>query len=226
MNFNESRKNNAEGEARKPLYTLAVTSLIAAFVFAALPLSSAFAAPTGPGGSNDSNDSWSNKVKKLQGEISIAQNMQTQPGMLCASSDQARYRDEYIATLRAAQGLMSRGSSSVVPVTGNSANNSSNTSTSNNGTTANGNNTTSVSGNGNGNYYANHPEKLLADYLHRLRQLREKIASGSDRNGNSNASNTSCTAQVTGSTTGTGTGTGTGSATSTPAPSTTPTATP
>jgi hypothetical protein len=148
-------------------------------------------------------------VKKLQGEISIAQNLQTQPGIFCTSSDQARYRDAYVSTLRAAQGLMVRGADAVVPVTGNSSNNSTSTS---------GNNNTSVTGNGNGGYYASHPEKLLADYLHRLRQLREKMTSGSDRNGNSNFGNANCT----GNTTGTGNGSGTGTGTGTPTPAPTP----
>jgi hypothetical protein len=217
MNLDESRENNADGKSRKPLYTLVVVSLIAAFVFAALPLGSAFAAPTGPGSNgNNNSDSWNNKVQKLQGEISIAQNLQTKPGIFCASSDQARYRDQYITTLRAAQALMVTGGKTI-PVTGNSANG------------------TSANGNGIGNYYANHPDKLLASYLHQLRQLRAKMNSGSDRNGNSsNVNSASCvttgtttgTGTGTGTGTATGTGTGTGSATSTPAPSTTPTATP
>jgi hypothetical protein len=233
MKENESRKPTADGNRKKPLYILFIGSLIAAFVIAALPLGSAFAAPTGPG--ENGNDAWQSKVNRLRAEVSIAQNLQTKPGLFCGSSDQARYRDAYITTLRAAQGVVVGGANSVIPVTGN---NSSSNSTSG-GTSANGTNNTSGNaiGIGNGNYYANHPEKLLASYLHRLRQLRTKIVSGVDRNGNSNANNAACAAALsTGTTTGTGTGTGTGtmgtgtgtgSATSTPAaPSTTPTATP
>ena len=58
MNGNGSRKNNADGNRWKPLYILTVMSLVAAFVFSALPMSSVSAAPAGPGGSgNDSNES-------------------------------------------------------------------------------------------------------------------------------------------------------------------------
>jgi len=56
MKDHESRMANADGKRGKPHYALLVVSLIAAFVIAALPLSSAFAAPTGPGESNE-NDS-------------------------------------------------------------------------------------------------------------------------------------------------------------------------
>ncbi len=64
MNVNKSSKANADGKRGKPLYTLFVVSLIAAFVIAVLPMGSASAAPTGPGGSgSDKDDSWEIKVK-------------------------------------------------------------------------------------------------------------------------------------------------------------------
>ncbi|MGE5462651.1 MAG: hypothetical protein ACM3PS_04815, partial [Syntrophothermus sp.] len=81
-----SRTSNADGKLGKPLYTLLVVSLIAAFVFASLPMSSAFAAPVGPGGSgsgnglgNSNRDTWEAKVRNLRAELSIINNLQTKP---------------------------------------------------------------------------------------------------------------------------------------------------
>jgi hypothetical protein len=213
MNRNGSRKTNTDGKRGKPLYTLFVVSIIAAFVFASLPLSSALAAPVGPGGNNDDIEGWDSKVRNLQAEMSVLNNMQTQPGIVCASAAQARYRDQYIATMRAAQALL------VNP--GAFVNNNGNSSGTGN---ANGGNVTLLNGNGSGSYYADHPEKLMAAYLHRMRQLREKIASGSDNNGNSgvnnggNNSQNLCLNNNSGTETGTGTGTGTGTTTPTPTP--------
>jgi hypothetical protein len=198
MNLNISPKLNPNDKRGKPLHTLLVMSPVAAFMLAALPMSSAFAAPVDPG---EAGNEWQNKVNKLQAEISIANNLQTQPGLICPSSDEARYRDQYIATLRAAQGVMVRGSDAVIPVTGNTSNDTSD------------NNAASV-----GKYYANNPEKLLASYLHRMRQLRERITTGSDNNGNNNLANGTCIVTGTGTGTGTGAGTGTTTPTATPAP--------
>src|SRR5512139_2859766 len=99
MNVNESRKTNAGGKRGKPLYALFVVSLIAAFVIAILPMSSAFAAPVGPGGSDSKNDGWESKVRNLRSEMAISSNLQTQPGQSCVTAADARYRDQYIATL-------------------------------------------------------------------------------------------------------------------------------
>jgi hypothetical protein len=204
MNVNESPKSDTDDKSGKPLYTLLVVSLIAAFMLAALPMSSAFAAPAGP-----DEDEWDRKTARLMAEMAISSNLQTQSGSVCPSPEQARYRDQYIATLRAAQGVMVRGSNVAIPVTGNTADDTSDS------------NAASV-----GKYYANNPEKLLASYLHRLRQLREKMATGSDNSGNNNLANGTCIVTGTGTGTDTGIGTGTGTGTGTTTPATTPTTTP
>ncbi len=236
MKENESRKSNVDGSRKKPLQLLIAISVITVMVFAVIGVGSASAAPVGPGGTGtgtgNNGDSWQNKVNNLRGEIAVAKNFQTQPGNnvtgnannnACMSAQQARYRDEYIATLRAAEALAVRGSSAVIPNTGNSSNNG----TSSNGTSSTGNNSSSNNNggiliNGNSSYYASHPDKLLAAYLLRLRQLRSKMNS-SDNNGGDMTSKGACIGVGLLNSTGngtTGTGTGTSSTTSTPVPST------
>jgi len=239
MKENETHKPNNGGNRGKPLHLLVAVSLITILVIATIGVGSASAAPVGPGGNGsgtgNNGDAWQNKVNNLRGEISVAQSFRTQPGNnkngnACLSADQARYKDEYMATLRAAQTLAVRGASAIIPNTGNSSNNgpSANGNNGNNGATLNGSGGI-LNANGNNGYYASHPEKLLAAYLHRLRALRSKMNSTDNNNNSSNASclGIGTNGTGTGTATGTGTGTGTGSATSTPAaPSTTPTATP
>lgn len=251
MKENESRKTSAHGKLGKPLHLLVAVSVITVLVIASIGVGNASAAPVGPGGSgsgttSNNSDSWQNKVDNLRAEIAIAKDFQTQPGNVngngnntaCMTALQSKYRNEYVVTLRAAEGVVAAGSNAVIPTTGNSSSNNSSNSTANSGTSTNTNNNNSGNTFGAGNYYASHPEKLLAAYLHRLRALRSKMNGSEDNNANGNSStgnnssnylsNAFCAGLLgtsngtgsTGTTTGTGTGTGTGAATSTPAPST------
>lgn len=162
----------------RPFRTLLAVSLIAAFVFTALPLGSAFAAPAGPGGDDTQGQEWEAKIRNLQGQMAFFNNLRTQPGRIGNNinnnnndaDQQARYLDRYRAAMRAAQAIMVNGGATI---SGNEGNN------------------------GIGKYYLKNPEKLLAMYLHQMRQLREKMGSGVVSDANN------------GGDTGTGTGTGT-----------------
>lgn len=149
MKENESRTVITGGRHRKSLYKMFVASLLAAFVLASFPMSSAFAAPAGP-----DDDDWERKQANLRAEMSILNNLVTQPGKFGTSEEQAKYRDKYIATMRAAQALLVSGGN-VIPVTGAAGDNN--------------------TGNQRGGYYQRHPKKLLAMYLHQMRKLREKM---------------------------------------------------
>ena len=146
----------------KPLHRLFAVFLLVAFALASFPVESAFAAPPDP----VDQEEWNQKVDNLQAEIAILNNMVTQPGKFGNSEEQAKYRDKYIAAMRAAQSLLV-GGGAVIPVTGNA-----------------GDENASV-GSGMGSYYQKHPEKLLALYLHQMRKLREKMEV-SNRNNTSN----------------------------------------
>jgi hypothetical protein len=87
--------------------------LIAALLLASFPVAGVFAAPNfqddGPDG-NDLEQSWTNKLSQLQGEIAFFNNFRTRPGQNRNNEDVARYLDRYSAAISAAQSLIVSGS--------------------------------------------------------------------------------------------------------------------
>ena len=163
MKENELRKAITGKKHEKPLFTMFMISLLTAFLLASFPMASVYAAPAGP-----DRDEWEGKVNNLRAEMAILNNLVTQPGKFGTSEEQARYRDKYIATMRAAQSLLVSGGN-VIPVTGDAGDDN--------------------NGNQRGSYYQRHPEKLLALYLHQMRKLREKMGVTQRNNTTDNGNN-------------------------------------
>ncbi len=217
-NFNAGAKR---GKARRRAF---VVSIIAILALAALPLSSAFAAPID--GKNNAQDSWNQKVQNLRADIAVSRDIVTIPGKSKLSAQEERWLDLYVADLKAAEALVAGRF-----FTGNATTSSTAHGTSSSNTTAA--NANTAKGVGVSKYFEMHPDKLLAMYLHDLRVLRAELglrACPSDLNHANNSGLIVCfrTGVNIGSTTSTGTGTttGTGGATATPVPSPTPSPTP
>jgi hypothetical protein len=89
---------------------LSIVSLIIALMLASLPVASAFAAPaTQAGGGSNLEESWGNKLRQLQAEVTFFNNFQTKPGQN-RNAQVGQYLDKYRTTLAAAQGLVVSGS--------------------------------------------------------------------------------------------------------------------
>lgn len=170
--FNASTLGQRRGNS---LYRkVSVISLIVALMLASLPVASVFAAPPTQGGGGGSNleDSWGNKLRQLQAEVTFFNNFQTKPGQNRNAGNVGQYLDKYRATLAAAQGLVVSGSGF-----------------DSNGRVTNEN-------------QARQSNQLLGQYLSAIRGLKNKIgnASGDENNAGNNNSGGNAGIPVTGGT--------------------------
>ena len=142
---------------------LVVASLIIAMLLASMPVAGVLAAPPtqqGGGGNNGQSngleESWGNKLRQLQAEVTFFNNFQTKPGQYRNPESVGQYLDQWRSALAAAQSLVVSGS----------------------GFDSNGQITNQNQ--------AKQSNQLLGQYLSTIRGMKDKIGQGGGDNNNGN----------------------------------------
>lgn len=161
-----------------------IVATIIAGMLASISATSVFAASgTGSSSNNTTGAITQNEIRDVQAESTFFSNLQKQHITLSSNaSDRAqeqRWLQEYLFALARAQAIIG-GHFSIAGVASKSSTSTSSSGTSSSGTTS----STSTSGSSAtastttlalSKYYQNNPDKLLAMYLHMMRQLRQKL---------------------------------------------------